>query len=65
MPVDVQRIPLGTLDPVPAVGGGGRIALYYGTTDFAGTVTAQGGAGQQRGGAGTIAVITFKFPVQP
>ncbi len=35
-------------------GGGGRIALYYGTTDFSGNISAQGAAGAQRGGAGTI-----------
>ena len=35
-------------------GGGGRIALYYRTNDFTGTVAAKGGSGNQWGGAGTI-----------
>ena len=35
-------------------GGGGRIAIYYDTDTFTGSVTAYGGTGYQRGGAGTI-----------
>ncbi len=35
-------------------GSGGRIALYYDTTTYAGTKTAFGGPGWQRGGPGTI-----------
>ena len=35
-------------------GGGGRIALYYQTSNFVGELHAQGGAGVQFGGAGTV-----------
>ncbi len=35
-------------------GGGGRIALYFTTDSFSGTVQALGGTGWQRGSAGTI-----------
>ena len=35
-------------------GGGGRIAVYYDTATFSGTVTASGGAGVNLGGIGTI-----------
>ena len=38
-------------------GGGGRIALYYDTNSFSGTISAVGGAGKP-GGAGTIFVKT-------
>ena len=37
-------------------GGGGRIALYYNSNSFAGSLTAYGGAGFNYGGAGTIYV---------
>jgi len=35
-------------------GGGGRIALYFATNSFTGTISAAGGAGQEYGGAGTV-----------
>jgi hypothetical protein len=35
-------------------GGGGRIAIYYTTDSFTGTIQAYGGDGYQAGGAGTI-----------
>ena len=35
-------------------GGGGRIALYYDSLDPSVTVQAKGGAGNERGGAGTM-----------
>ena len=35
-------------------GGGGRIALLYGSDEFAGLISARGGQGFQYGGAGTI-----------
>ncbi|MDE3067932.1 MAG: carboxypeptidase regulatory-like domain-containing protein [Verrucomicrobiota bacterium] len=35
-------------------GGGGRIAVYFNTNDFTGSLMARGGAGYVAGGAGTI-----------
>src|SRR5207253_1813637 len=35
-------------------GGGGRIAIYYVTNNFTGSISAFGGAGANYGGAGTI-----------
>ncbi len=37
-------------------GGGGRIAIYFGTDEFAGVLTACGGDGAVAGGAGTVLV---------
>lgn len=35
-------------------GGGGRIAIYFQSNSFTGTISAKGGTGYQAGGAGTI-----------
>lgn len=35
-------------------GGGGRIALYFADNQFMGSITARGGGGSQKGGAGTV-----------
>jgi len=43
-------------------GAGGRIALYYDTNTFTGTLAARGGWGYQYGGAGTI---FCKSPTEP
>lgn len=43
-------------------GGGGRIAFYCATADFGGTLSAVGGTGFQRGGAGTVYRKTISWP---
>ena len=41
--------------PIGGGGGGGRIAVYYADmSGFTGTIQAQGGAGYQKGAAGTV-----------
>ncbi len=44
----------GNRDNLAGGGGGGRIAIYFQTDTFTGTISAAGGSGNQQGGAGTV-----------